>query len=406
MKKRRQIRRQERGASLTEFALVVPLFVALIYGSLYLTDLGVFKLKAQEVARYSTWAFTTRPLSNFGAEQLSAGAHNDYFDDAQNSVAEELDEIYFDLDGARNRLLPIPGAWSKTMAATYETPGSLDLRNGRTDVVPDWANVSMGEPFSALWWILSMMGIGNDVNSLVSGPFERLGFNVRGQITGRANVSILPPFRPEDARAAMAMAEAGAERGADLSPWNPTVRRQIRDNNQLLSNTLVADPWRVNQGWSAHPAKAGGQSRERAHFANVVKQVNNEAILAFPGGSVLGIILGVRDAQKFIPPGLAQIFGGIPPNLPEAHVFSRPYTEAENRDQRQPWVESPLAKGQVDIFNETDTDPEDGAVRRFESMPMYSDPVHPEESEYLRALRERGANFMGCPQEGTRGCWE
>ena len=70
----------ERGASLTEFAVVVPLFLALVYGSLHLCDLGVFKLKAQEIARYGAWGLTQRPLSNYGDARFN---HEHAFDDAR-----------------------------------------------------------------------------------------------------------------------------------------------------------------------------------------------------------------------------------------------------------------------------------------------------------------------------------
>ena len=78
---------RERGASLTEFAIVVPLFVVTVYGSLYLCDLGIFKCKAQEIAHYGAWAFTERPLSNYGDENFD---HTTTFNDARTDITAEL----------------------------------------------------------------------------------------------------------------------------------------------------------------------------------------------------------------------------------------------------------------------------------------------------------------------------
>ena len=76
---------RERGASLTEFAIVIPVIVAMFYGAIYLTELGAFKLKSQEIARYSTWAFTQHPLSAYDDEDLK---HNEAWTRAREAVAE------------------------------------------------------------------------------------------------------------------------------------------------------------------------------------------------------------------------------------------------------------------------------------------------------------------------------
>ncbi|OGQ89031.1 MAG: hypothetical protein A2289_18630 [Deltaproteobacteria bacterium RIFOXYA12_FULL_58_15] len=401
---------RQRGAALTEFAITAPLFVALLYGSLYLTELGVARLKTQEVARYSTWAFTTRPLSNYGAERITASAHRDLFEDARESIGEELEEVYFDLDGANDRRSS--RTWGKTLSAQYTSRPMQDLRADNTQVVPDWANPSLADPFSSIGSIMAALGIGADINSLVTGPARTFGFNLRSQVTGRANVQVLPPVRPVDASAGVEMAKHGGIRGAGLSEWTP-VGQQIEDSGRTMSNTLLADSWRVNQGWSTNPGWIRTENdwrtrREKMHFSNMVKNIssNGKPIQAIPGGGILSSLGNVARMLDYVPAGLNE-FIGIPTQRPELHVFSRPYTNSELRDSRNVKGTGQLAAGQVDIFEETGGTPEDTneTVRRFETMPMYHDAERPDDSKYLDALIERGDYFMGCPEEEERMCW-
>ena len=60
LKGTRQGRRRRPGTALTEFAIVAPLFIILIYWSQFFADLGVLKLKAEEAARYATWEMTAQ----------------------------------------------------------------------------------------------------------------------------------------------------------------------------------------------------------------------------------------------------------------------------------------------------------------------------------------------------------
>lgn len=52
--------RDDGGSALTEFAIVAPLFIILIYWSQFFADLGILKLKAEEAARYAAWEMTAQ----------------------------------------------------------------------------------------------------------------------------------------------------------------------------------------------------------------------------------------------------------------------------------------------------------------------------------------------------------
>ncbi|MEE8410848.1 MAG: TadE family protein, partial [Myxococcota bacterium] len=285
-------RRGQRGSSLTEFAIVAPLFITLIYGSLYLTDVGNFKLKAQEIARFGTWSFTQHPLSNYEDGNFR---HDDSFTDARNAISDDLYDVYYDLDGANDRFLPVPGAWSKTMSAQYVPPTAADLRNRPVQLLPSWAQIQWTSPLSSLGMALSILGFGTGTESLVSGPFQRLRLNRMGKITGRSRVIILPPIRPDEARQSIAMARHGGVRGADLRDWLPAGQTLRDTGGGQISNTLVADSWKVHDGASAHPLNRRG-------YANIVTEVSDNGITALPGGQILAFITGLNAQLRKLPP--------------------------------------------------------------------------------------------------------
>jgi Flp pilus assembly protein TadG len=65
----RRLHDAQDGTSLTEFAIIAPLFIALVMWSQFFTDYGIFKLKVQEAARYGLWEMTAqRPMAQVRAE--------------------------------------------------------------------------------------------------------------------------------------------------------------------------------------------------------------------------------------------------------------------------------------------------------------------------------------------------
>jgi hypothetical protein len=53
-------RRGQRGSALTEFVIVLPLFVLLVYWAQFFTDLAILKLKTEEAARFAVWEFAAQ----------------------------------------------------------------------------------------------------------------------------------------------------------------------------------------------------------------------------------------------------------------------------------------------------------------------------------------------------------
>jgi len=57
-------RRGDEGSALTEFVLIIPLFILLLFWSEFFVDLGLVKLKAEEAARYAVWEMTAQRDTN------------------------------------------------------------------------------------------------------------------------------------------------------------------------------------------------------------------------------------------------------------------------------------------------------------------------------------------------------
>jgi len=382
-------RRRERGAALTEFVVVVPLFLAMIFGSLYLTELGVFKLEALEAARFGAWAFTNKPLSNFENDPVGSSGHNRYFTEARDIVHGEVGELY---GGITSR-------WTRTVSVSYE-PSLTDFRNNHTQLLPDWAQAEWASPLSVVGLILNVAGIGTGTESLVSSGFGRVGMNTRGQVSSRVRFRLESPSNARDAAQSRALFKVGRERGADFSRFRPRGQTIRGSSGEDIGVTLIADSWRLSQGYSAHPLRSPVGYRD---YANAVSTVSSRSLNALPGGPVLSFILSAFGWMSSIP-GMTTVLG-IAVEDPKARLFSRPVIN--RRQALNPGNSSAIQSGQGDIFRETGEPPQEGgAVRVFDTSPVFVNPDNLAQSGYYKSLQRRGDNFMGCPRSERRGCWE
>ncbi len=390
--------RSTRGAALTEFAIVVPVFLALVYGSIYLAELGVFRLRAQEIARFGAWAFTQHPLSAYDDDQLR---HQRAWVEAQGEVRSELWN-YMDFDAATSA--GQGGTWGKIMAATYE-PLPADLRNLTYDVVPEFSEATWAEPLTELGMALTLLGVGTSVQSMFNGIISRLHMNTRGLIAARANVNVKLPMASDDAELSTGLAKIGKVRGADLSRW--ASQRRLRDAGKSIETTLLVDSWRITEGFSGLP----DDSVSYKQFKNAVHYVSENGVTALPGGPILSIFLSWLWVEKHMPYDVGALFGRLGDKkklkeklaLPAGRLVARPYSE--DRDEAFHKT-GPVKQGQIDVFAKAGGKAPAGAVTNFETAPFFSDPERPDNNPYLKALNMRGPNFMGCNQAEKRGCWE
>jgi hypothetical protein len=398
--------RQERGASLTEFAVVVPVFLAMIWGTLYFAEVGVFKLKAQEIARYTAWAFTQKPLSNYEDKNFS---HTKAFNTAKSAVTGDVESLYYDLDAA---ISSGRGGWGVVTSATFNDLAASDVRNMPYDLVPQWDGAAWVEPLTDLGWTLTLLSVGTSAQSMVNGILNRLRMNTRGLITGRAVVKLGVTDDDEIDEDSRALARAGKVRGADLSRWQPRNKR-IRDTGgRGIETTLLVDSWRVTEGFSAIP-QADDAYPQVKQFRNIVREISNGGVTALPGGPLISIIMSFTYVTAHMPNEVGPVLGLFKDKvkvrdalrLPPGRVFSLPYTKARTDEENRNEGEDPR-QGQVNIFKRVGGTAAEGAVVTFDTAPLVDDPARRQESPYLKSLNERGPNFMGCRYPERRGCWE
>ena len=324
-----------------------------------------------------------RPLSDYETFQ-----HQDAFTTARESVSREVTVLYADLDAARTR----SGAelHLTTMGAALRDVRTTDFVNASTPILPGVASVEWLPPDSPYAAVLAALQLGTGTESTVAGIYQRLGLNDRGLVTGRAAVELHPLGRPE--RAARITTLAAHTR----MPRPKTSGTAIAEGGgKAIGVTLLADSWKVQQGFSAYPFIPDKADR---HFASVVAKVHANAVKALPAGRLVQAILGFNQR---LPDSVAAAVLW-PPDRPEMHVMSRPYSA--ERPSRTVGDSASLRVGQVDIFAETHSEGEPGAVRRFETGALFDDPRRPGESPYFKALNARGPYFMGCRDGQRRGC--
>lgn len=361
---RRRSSRAERGASLTEAAVLVPLLVATLVASLVLADLGLAALWPREVARYAAFAAAGQPLSDLASGPPTQAAHDAAFARARLVVGLEAAARYRDLDGARGRRhsageLQTLTAKLDALRITSAAPGVVPLAHERA-----WP---WDEPQGALAVALQWLGLG-------AGPDDALGAAARaGGLDARGLVRV--------------DAAVGLEAPAGVDPTAGAAR--VGAARLAASMTLIADPWRVLDGRTAEPRgpEAGAPSTNPS-FGNVVSAVDDRIAAAWPLGPVILRLVDARPPP--LPPGVRDVLG-MPAFAPATHLVSRPYSGAGSEPAGRSRGELP---GQVDVFALTRARAEPGATTTFDTLPGAVRDLH----------ARRGRWFLGCLAPEQQEC--
>jgi hypothetical protein len=344
----------QHGSSLVEAALLIPLLVASVYGSLCLADLGLAQLWPQEIARHAAFAVASRPLSSFEASALTQVEHDAAFERARRAVTWELQARYRDLDGARERVAHSAGEL-QTLTATLD---GVTITNGVPGPVP--RELDALESHGALDAVLQLLGLDVRPAGFVGRAARAIGLDGRGLVRASAVVSV----------------NAAAGEGA------------MMPGTEAASMVLVADPWRVLDGATAEPTGPDAAAPStNPSFGNAVTALDQRIAGAWPVGPLVSRLLDLNPPA--LPAGVSNVFG-LPTFAPAAHLVSRPY--AAGRGERPGWPRGEQP-GQVDIFALTHARAEPGATTTFETLPLDT-----------AALGRRGRWFLGCPLAEQREC--
>jgi len=95
MRTLRQLCRAQAGNSLTEFAIVAPILVMLVFYATFFTDAFKTKLKNQEAAIFAVWEFTSFPLSDYNSSNHAA-----LFNQAKSRIMADVQLKYAGFDSS------------------------------------------------------------------------------------------------------------------------------------------------------------------------------------------------------------------------------------------------------------------------------------------------------------------
>lgn len=360
-----------RGAATVEFALIVPVLVAILMFSMYLTELVRAKLKLQELARYAAWEMTSYTLSDFAKAQ-----HEEAFEVAQREAMAEALERYKDMDSVEPNALP-----GNFVARYADVQGTL-------------ANEEIGFLEKGLVLGNSDEGLASDVvgalNRTGNGMLGAWDFNTKGWVTSDVSMrfnNVLLPKNYLDEGTPHGFFQTNMFGGQEL------------DSLQLRSrHSLYADAWTMEDGGDAviRGRRAGahrGGSDDMPH--GLYKQVSRM------------VFLGVYDKLKEnvgILGQFDQFIRQVVPAFLGTFVVSHNYGPTPSGDDEewsrdcigpQTGVEAYPANAEgglnnLDKFSQLDWP----RPKCFDTAPFRDQPY--ERSQYIKIFQARGDYFMGC----------
>ncbi len=233
-------RKGSRGAALTEFAIMVPVIVLILWFAIYFWEVIHVRLKLQEATRFATWEFTAYPLHDYGEGTGSR------FDEVEGEITDLTLAMYADLDSS-DREAPAGGPVREN--SFLATGWDLERVRIRESEPPDVTGEFLSElaldvVLMVEAWIESLLT--SIDNPYAVGPVlwttrslpsidRRWGFNNRGWVTTQVQIRVYNLMVPERFRDITSLR-------FEQDRW---VRRRLRLTEEAA---LLADSWRLNDG--------------------------------------------------------------------------------------------------------------------------------------------------------------
>jgi hypothetical protein len=360
-----------RGAATVEFALIVPVLVAILMFSMYLTELVRAKLKLQELARYAAWEMTSYTLSDFAQAK-----HEEAFELARREALAEALERYKDMDSVEPDALP-----GNFVARYAEVKGTL-------------ANEEIGFFEKGLVLGNSDEGYASDVvgalNRTGNGMLGEWDFNTKGWVTSDVSMRFNNVLLPQNSL------DEGTPHGlfqTDMFGGQPLESLELRSRF-----SLYADAWTMEDGGDAvirgrraGAHRGGGGDTPHGLYQQVSRMV----------------FLGARDQLTKHVGILAQFdqfIRQVTPAFLGTFVVSHNYGPTPSGEDEewsrdcigpQTGVEAYPANAEgglnnLDKFSQLDWP----RPKCFDTAPFRDQPY--ERSQYIQIFKARGDYFMGC----------
>jgi hypothetical protein len=385
--------RPRAGQSLTEFAIMLPLLVLVVWFSVYFIEVIIVRLKLQEAARYATWEYTAYPLHDYsdGDRYMNFWGYNYRFSKAMGVIMTEATARYEDLNSSDGYgLPPLPQSRRNTMMATgWQTPLFV--------MVQGWKPNLTGE-FAAEWGLRTVMMAASAVagriakraakNPLAAAPVARSvaqfstldgmwGFNRQGWVFTRVRTEVYNVWMPREIR-------------VGRFSFSPNPRVTIWEKSALL-----ADAWQLHDGRDVQHG-----TEKNKGFTRQVRRIfllNRRA-----AAPVDGAIQWLR-----VNAGSAPMSGMLPvpqptPNAAEPVVVSLNHRHALKQSRgvtnfwkkNLGWLHGEMGR----VVLQTN-----GGRMEFDTAPLFVK-NRVGKTPYLDTLQQRGEHFMGCPEPMNTTC--
>lgn len=330
----RKGRVRTRGSATVELAVVLPALVALVLGSLFLTDLLIARLELRQRLRFAAWEMTFFSLSDFvGADHAAA------FERARAAAHEEVRRQFGD------------GSGEGFVLAIEEEPVGLAER-----ALPSGGEGE--ETFGDVPAVYAEGGAG------LGALLDRWRLNPKGRVRVEGALRVTSPWL-----------------SAELfgTAW---ATRALRDRL-----TLVADGWWLSDGGAVRLDRRGAPRAETETvgqgLAEQVGRMKRTGLTSsISGGVALGVLL-----QK-IPLQLR------PPNPEGTFVVSHPYgllRAGEPDTGCSPGHPARSGLNDLSVSSRIDDPP----MRCFDTAP-FRDRASYADSLYVQLHTARGPHFLGC----------
>ena len=357
----RRLRREERGGSIAETAIVVPIFVVAVYWSAFFYDFVQLRMKVQEAARFAAWEMTAHDLSAYE----DGGNHGVSFALGATMARHRTDTLYTSLHSENE----LEGSHPRLMVS-YEYGGSSidNLQVGLTESVGDLVAGAIGGEIGGI--VETIFGYLDDILGIA---FQIGNFNRRGLISAEVTTTVRPRLIPERF--------LQAEDGGFYS--HPVI--DATEFELVGRSALIADSWTLHYGHDTSPAEGYDDNP----YHNQVQRLH----------ALLGILeyIGLADVMDALDQVADVLEGVLNIALPtRAHLASMNY---ERSDPPPLMTRDRLHQNTNSWQKNFHTQPFQEECTKFNCSYL--------DSEYNNTLQKRGAWHMGCPdpQRLPGHCW-
>ncbi len=384
-----------RGQALTEFVIIVPLMVLILYLAISLNDIALARFKAAQVARYIAFAFADTPGSDYDPTAAILAQGTSTFNKYKSRVDLEVKTIWGDMDPTTT--LDSLTSLFKQGHSSYELywgSGGSSAVDGKAPIMyMDGARFFNELGISTSEKVDDMMREKlNTISNAFASALNNVNLNTYGMPRAKAvikmhnNLADIPFLKlalPEEIKVSRELVmltdswklEDGRDVHLSYGSKNNSANVRSYERNFISDSSLLqktAFHGQVKRMWLAgfDPAKVVEQQVQNAF--------NDASIISEAAGSLAG------SAVNFLT--------GLIPGRPfDARVTSHGYR-------------TDYQSGMVDVFSLNQAYAVGDTVRKFHTIPMVTDGTDEKNNEYYRSFIKRGDHFMGCKSAQKRQC--